>query len=390
MQAQQRNQQVLELYQAGVNAVSGYQATIRALAEHSFDAPVHMVAVGKASDAMARGAKQVLGDKLVSALLISKYDHIGDELKADTRFECIESGHPVPDQQSLLAGARLYDFVGARQPTDQLLFLVSGGSSALVEHLKDGLTLEKLQALNDELLASGADIGEMNRHRRKLSKIKGGQLASAVCCPVLQLLISDVPDDKLGDIGSGLLIPDETTGMHKDLPVWRIVQSEIIASSAIAQAAVASAASQRLLSIQQNAGSLHGDVEHVLQGICQTLEHAEKGVYIWGGEPTVVLPSSPGRGGRNQHLALSLVRAAAQHKSVSILVCGTDGSDGPTRDAGGLVNEHSLALALEKSIDINDYLLGFDAGNALEAMDALVTTGPTGTNVMDLCVAIVD
>lgn len=390
MQPQQRDQLTFELFQAGVDAVGGCQATERALASVDFDAPVHVVAIGKASDAMARGAKKMLGDKLVSALVISKHGHISDELKADTRFECLESGHPVPDQQSLVAGARLFECVSALAPTARLLFLVSGGTSALVEYLNDGLTLESLQSLNDDLLASGAAIGEMNQQRRRLSKIKGGQLALRVRCPVLQLLISDVPGDTLSDIGSGLLVPDDSTGMHKGLPVWQLINSRIIASSAIAQAAVSAAATNRSLVVNQHSGSLHGDVEAVVQSISQTLVHAPKGVYIWGGEPTVVLPLSPGRGGRNQHLALSLARVAAQHSSMSILVCGTDGSDGPTIDAGGLINEHSTSLATDKAIDIDDYLRRFDAGSALSAMEALVTTGPTGTNVMDICIAIVD
>lgn len=390
MQTQQRDQLALELFQAGVDAVGGFQATVRALASVDFDSPVHVVAIGKASDAMARGAKKILGDKLVSALVISKHGHISDELKGDTRFECLESGHPVPDQQSLEAGARLFDVVRALAPTERLLFLVSGGTSALVEYLNDGLTLESLQSLNDELLASGAAIGEMNRQRRQLSKIKGGQLALCVRCPVVQLLISDVPGDTLSDIGSGLLVPDDSTGMHKDLPVWQLINSKIIASSAIAQAAVAVAATNQSLVVNQYSGSLHGDVEAVVKNISQALVHAEKGVYIWGGEPTVVLPSLAGRGGRNQHLALSLARVAAQHPSMSILVCGTDGSDGPTVDAGGLINECSLSVAADKSIDIDDYLRRFDAGSALLKMEALVTTGPTGTNVMDLCVVIVE
>lgn len=389
MRTQKRHQLALDLFQAGVDAVGGYQATVSALASVDFDVPVQLVAIGKASDAMARGAKIVLGDKLVSALVISKHGHISDELKADPRFECLESGHPVPDQQSLIAGARLFDVVSALKPTTRLLFLVSGGTSALVEHLNDGLTLESLQSLNDELLASGAAIGEMNRQRRKLSKIKGGQLALLVRCPVLQLLISDVPGDTLSDIGSGLLVPDDSTGMHKDLPVWQLIDSRIIASSAIAQRAVASAATQRSLVVNQQAGSLHGDTEAVVQSISQTLHNAVKGVYVWGGEPTVVLPSSPGRGGRNQHLALSLVKVAAQHPSMMILVCGTDGSDGPTNDAGGLIDEHSLQVANDKSIDIDDYLRRFDAGSALSKIGGLVTTGPTGTNVMDLCVVII-
>jgi hydroxypyruvate reductase len=224
-----------------------------------------------------------------------------------------------------------------------------------------------------------------------LSSIKGGQLANYLRCPVLQLLISDVPGDRLSDIGSGLLIPDDTTGMSEDLAIWETVETHIIASSARAQLAVCAHAEKLGLTVRQASGSLDGDVEQVRERIADTLarEDCPAGIYIWGGEPTVRLPSSPGRGGRNQHLALSLAEAVASHGRTTLLVCGTDGSDGPTGDAGGLVDEATLSLATQSSLSVNDYLQRADAGNCLEALDCLVTTGPTGTNVMDLAIAIV-
>ena len=390
-QAADRAGQLHTLFNAGVDAVGGRQATQRTLQQFSLPKQVHLVALGKAADSMAAGALAVLGDKLISGLVITKHDHLSQAIREDERLECHEAGHPVPDNASLVAGERLYDYVAAVPADHMLVFLVSGGTSALVEHLNEGLDLTDLKRETDQLLASGAAIGEMNRHRRTLSRIKGGKLANRVQCQVLQLLISDVPGDKPGDIGSGLLVPDEATGMGPELAVWDSIDTHIIASSGIAQEAVAAAAEYLGLPVCQATGNLDGDMPDVVARLADVLssDDLQPGVYIWGGEPTLVLPPSPGRGGRNQHLALSLVEHVAGSRPCSVLVCGTDGTDGPTADAGGLVHEQTLARAREAGLDIDDYLARADAGNCLAQLDALVTTGPTGTNVMDLAIAVV-
>ncbi len=379
-----------ELFQAGVDAVGGFQATTRALHGYELGNSVYLVAVGKASDSMALGALEVLGDKLVSGLVVTKHDHLSEEIKGHSKLSCLESGHPVPDEPSLLAGQKLVEFVSAIPEEAELIFLVSGGTSALVEHLNEGLTLDDLKWETDKLLSSGADIGTMNKHRRTLSKIKGGKLSSYINCKVHQFLISDVPGDELADIGSGLLIPDEATGMPPTLPVWSRITTRIIASSDIAQAAVEKAAKSKGLLVIQEKGDLHGEMPLVVDRLSRTIldENAQAGVYIWGGEPTVVLPEQPGRGGRNQHLALALSKSIAAHGRGAVLVCGTDGTDGPTKDAGGLVTESTVSIAASKNLDIDDYLERADAGSCLEQLDALVTTGPTGTNVMDLAIVI--
>lgn len=390
-QAADRAEQLHTLFNAGVDAVGGRQATQRTLQQFSLPEKVHLVALGKAADSMAAGALAVLGDKLISGLVITKHDHLSQAIREDERLECHEAGHPVPDNASLVAGERLYDYVAAVPADHMLVFLVSGGTSALVEHLNEGLDLADLKRETDQLLASGAAIGEMNRHRRTLSRIKGGKLANRVQCPVLQLLISDVPGDKPGDIGSGLLVPDAATGMGPELAVWDSIDTHIIASSGIAQEAVAAAAEYLGLPVCQATGDLDGDMPDVVARLADVLssDDLQPGVYIWGGEPTLILPPSPGRGGRNQHLALSLVEYVAGSRPCSVLVCGTDGTDGPTADAGGLVHEQTLAAAREVGLDIDDYLARADAGNCLAQLDALVTTGPTGTNVMDLAIAVV-
>jgi len=391
-----------KLFDAGVDAVAGETATVRALSKLDTAGSVHLVAIGKAADAMARGALQVLGDRLVSALVITKHDHLSEALKNDTRVHCLEAGHPTPDQASLLAGQTLINTVSNLRDTDHLLFLVSGGASALVEDLIDGCTLRDLQSLTDHLLAQGYAIGDINRVRQRISRIKGGRLANFLPgCRVTQLLISDVPGDRPGDIGSGpliapaknapsahLLAEDQrlltsvidaqtlAAGIQAPLPtasVWARIETHLIASSTIAQA-----------------GSLDGDVVEVAERIVQVLlaVDAPQGVYIWGGEPTVVLPESPGRGGRNQHLALMLAQRLQQVPDVWALCCGTDGTDGPTTDAGGLVSAETLRVGQSLNLDASASLGGADAGNYLQQTNSLVTTGPTGTNVMDLVVAL--
>lgn len=392
MSCDNREDLLHHLYYAGVNAVSGFEATRSFLKTAQLPDKVHLVALGKAADSMARGALSVIDHRLVSGLVVTKHHHLSAELDADDRLVCIESGHPVPDESSLLAGCELVKFVRSLPAEHLLIFLVSGGTSALVEKLNEGLGLVELKNETDKLLASGTPIDQMNKHRRTLSEIKGGRLAKHVRCAVLQLLISDVPGDKPADIGSGLLVPDQSTGMSADLPVWSRVNTHIIASSAIAQAAVAAAARQKGLVVQQCSGSLYGDIPEVINRLAGTLgaTDAAKGVYIWGGEPTIVLPSKPGRGGRNQHLALALAKTMASHRCASLLVAGTDGTDGPTGDAGGLVSQQTVATAMQMHVQIDAYLQRADAGTCLEALGCLVTTGPTNTNVMDLAIAILD
>jgi len=377
---EEREQLLRALHAAGIDAVGGQQATLRALSDFDPGSRIRLVAVGKAASAMALGAREALGDSILSALVITKYDHLEPALLDDPRFECLESAHPVPDAASLAAGMALVDFVEAVGDDEHLVALVSGGTSALVEQLDGDLTLSDLQERTDALLAGGAPIGEINRVRRGLSRLKGGRLAAHLGgCRATQLLISDVPGDNPEDIGSGPLVSER-------------VETRIIASSSIAQAAVVAEAERRGLPVAQAGGSLDGDVGATLEHVSAVLlaANAANGVYVWGGEPTVVLPATPGRGGRNQHLALALATRIAGHDELALLVAATDGTDGPTAAAGGLVDGATLAQGRSLGLDAEVSLMKADAGNWLEQSGALFTTGPTGTNVMDLLIAIRD
>lgn len=375
---EERAQLLRALHAAGIDAVGGEQATRRALSDLDAGSRVRLVAVGKAASAMALGAREALGEAILSALVITKYDHLDPALLADPRFTCLESAHPVPDAASLAAGDALIGFVESVADDEHLVALVSGGTSALVEQLDGDLTLSDLQARTDALLAGGAPIGEINRVRRGLSRLKGGRLADCLGdCRATQLLISDVPGDRPEDIGSGPLVSQR-------------VETRIIASSRIAQAAVVAEAQRQGLVVAQSAGSLDGDIATTLDRVAAVLlaTDAAEGVYVWGGEPTVVLPPEAGRGGRNQHLALALATRIAGRDDLAVLVAATDGTDGPTGDAGGMIDGATLARGESLGLDADQALATADAGTWLERSGALFTTGPTGTNVMDLLIAI--
>ena len=414
-----------KLFQSGVDAVVGDAAVSRALNTTPLAslAPVYILAVGKAADAMIRGAVDALPDTPVRGLMITKLGHISDAVLDLPWLEIIESAHPVPNQRSLDAGAAAVEFVQRVPESAQLLVLMSGGASALMEHLIDGLGLLDLQHLNESLLAGGLPIDAMNRYRKTVSCIKGGKLSAYLpAVPVTQLLLSDVPGDAITDIGSGpLALPHDQPEPHpgdrlgellgraeiflsKDLiacvnafgstaplqsdPVWSRIQSRVVGSSAIAQQAVVTSAKQQGIAVVQSSGSLHGDVQMIADHIGQVLStDAKPGLYVWGGETHLVLPPNPGRGGRNQHLALEVARRIEGRADLSVLCCGTDGSDGPTTDAGAQVSASTVSKGREIGLSIEDYLQRADAGSYLAAVDALICTGPTGTNVMDLVIA---
>jgi len=200
---------LIELFKVGVRAVQGDEAVARSLSEQSLpsNAPVYVLAVGKAASAMVQGAIDTLAERPFSGLLITKPNHTSSELQNVSWLQVIESSHPVPDEASLEAGAAAVEFITSIPTDAQLLVLLSGGASALMEHLIDGLGLSDLQELNEMLLAGGYPIGEMNTMRKTLSAIKGGKLCHYLPnIPVTQLVISDVPGDILSDIGSGPLI----------------------------------------------------------------------------------------------------------------------------------------------------------------------------------------
>ena len=369
-----RRKQVLQFYQAALTAVSGETAVMHFLQENPLSESTSLIAIGKAAASMAMGAQQVLGEQLRSGLVITKHGHCDPRI--DSRIQQLQSAHPVPDESSLLAGRALLDFLEALPDDEPLLFLLSGGASALVEVLPGEMSIEQLSELNRELLASGLSIGEMNAKRKQLSQIKGGKLIPFLkgrAC--LQLLISDVPGDDLSVIGSGLLMGEATN-----------IDSHIVASNDIARKAIVEEATKMGVTVINHAAHFQGDVTELAAQFCDELLNGPPGLYLWGGESSVVLPEHPGRGGRTQHLALAAARYLTGHENVLLLSVGTDGSDGPTEEAGAQVDGGTVQRGEWEEASALDALELADSGRFLELSGDLIQTGPTGTNVMDLVI----
>lgn len=370
---ERRKQAVIEIWQAAIDAVYGRQAVLNALDEDSAFEPDLVIAVGKAASGMCQGALECF--PRCDALVVTKYDHTDPVLCANERVQVIESAHPIPDQNSLDAGKALLDRIRTMPADSRVLLLVSGGASALAEALPEDMTLADLQAVTDKMIAGGKTIAQINGWRKQASSIKDGKLVQAFSGAEIRVYaISDVEGDSISTIGSGI------GDCHRAKVT---VRSTVIASNRIAREHAAHKATELGLTVRQNEETLYGDVFELAPAIGNRLRDAEPGVYIWGGEPTVILPQNPGRGGRNQSLALAVSEQLAGKNNISLLVAGTDGTDGPTIAAGGLVDGNTWSDAARLALQ------NADAGSYLEQHDSLFVTGPTNTNVMDLAIAIV-
>ena len=375
MTVDNRKKQLEQLFDAAVSAVSGRQAVTEAIAEDSAFSPSLIIAVGKAAVGMTLGALDEWPD--CAALVITKYGHVSDEFDAFQNVKVIEAAHPVPDENSLSAGNLLIDSIEALSTDSHVLFLVSGGASALAEALPPDVSLSALKAMTDEMLATGKTINQINTRRKASSLIKGGKLIERFPGRQIRVYaISDVEGDSIAVIGSGL-------GDTNRLPLKAI--SRIIASNKIARQAVASKAQQLGLTVIENSETLYGDIFELADRLGPFIANAPSGVYLFGGEPIVTLPEHPGRGGRNQSLALALSAYIAGRDDISVLVAGTDGTDGPTSTAGGLIDGTTW-----RKNSASDALRRADAGTYLEQCNGLFSTGPTHTNVMDLLIVIVN
>jgi len=401
-----QREMLLDIYLAALNAVNGRNVVRRYLQHRPVSSEINLVAIGKAAASMAWGALDVLGNEITRALVITKKGHCDCSLP----FECLEAAHPVPGRSSLAAGERLLQFVASVPEEARFLFLISGGTSSLVEVLPDGFDLGDLSRINSWLLGSGLDISVINAIRKRTSYIKGGRLAEQLHGrSTLNLMISDVMGDEPATIGSGLLVPGETIDFlpWSQLPEWlqillrrtsavtgadtacfHSIENEIIASNRPATDAAAEAGRDAGFLVYQDPEPFHGDVLQVASRFARRVLDGPAGLYIGGGESTIILPPSPGRGGRNQSLALAAARILAGSDSIFFLAAGTDGTVGPAEDAGALVDGGTLIRGEADGLDASDCLNRADAGTFLEASGDLIRTGPTGTNVMDLVLVL--
>ena len=391
------------IYHAALEAVNGRTAVARALREGVVpDGSFYLVAVGKAATAMAHGLADERGGDVVDALVVTRAGYEDPELGERLPGRTITAPHPIPDGRSLEAGEALVRFIEQTPADGRFVFLVSGGASSLVERLAPGMDTAALARLNRWLLASGLDIGRMNRLRKAFSTIKGGRLAQWLGGRRADvLLISDVPGDAPAMIGSGLLFADDapplTAAELTALPEGLVpaspapatpapsVSGHVVASNAAAVEAAAEQARSLGFAVTCPGPFLDGEARALGASLAETLVNAPGCLHVWGGEPTVTLPEQPGRGGRMQALALAAAQRLVGRPAV-LLAAGTDGADGPGEDAGALVDGHTLYRGHRAGLDDEHTLDAADSGRFLAASGDLIRTGGTGTNVMDLVI----
>lgn len=396
------------IIRSSLNAVLPDEAVRRALKAFApRGGRVLLVAAGKAAWQMAHAAVEALG-RVDGGVVVTKYGHVKGEIPGVT---CWEAGHPVPDENSFSATEKALTLVQGLTAEDTVLFLLSGGGSALFE--RPLLPGEELQDITSQLLASGADIVEMNTIRKRLSAVKGGRFAQA-CAPaeVFSIVLSDILGDPLDMIASGPAVPDTSTCaqalaiaekyhlslseqaktlLQQETPkaldnvTTRITGSVRELCTAAANACRKLGYEPILLTDQlcceaREAGSFLGSIARTHTG------HGKKLAYIAGGE-TVVHLTGKGLGGRNQELALAAAPAIAG-RNAAVFSVGSDGTDGPTDAAGGYVDGETLATLTAKGWNVFDTLQHNDAYHALRAVEGLIMTGATGTNVNDVAVAL--
>lgn len=399
-----------QIVRDAIRAVLPDEAVRRALCGRDFGAGrLVLVSVGKAAWQMAAAASMQLGDRISAGVVVTKYGHSRGPLP---HIACVEAGHPVPDQNSFLGTEQALALVSGLCKEDTVLFLLSGGGSALFE--KPLLPAAELQDITRQLLACGAAITEINTIRKRLSGVKGGRFALA-CRParVFSIVLSDVLGDPLDAIASGPAAPDPSTaaqavaiaqkyGLSLSKAAWALLQTdtpkalnnvETQITGSVRELCRAAADSCRALGYKPVVltDRMDGEARQVgafLGSIART--HAEDGplALIAGGE-TVVHLTGKGRGGRNQELALAAAPQIAGLAGVALFSLGSDGTDGPTDAAGGFVDGDTQARLCAQGLETEEILRRNDAYPALQKIGGLLMTGPTGTNVNDVAVALI-
>jgi len=386
------------------------EAVRKALAAVELPDKVYLVAIGKAGAQMAKAAYAQLGDKIQQGIAITKYDHSDGDIGP---IKVYEAGHPVLDENSVKATDEVLKMAKGLSEKDTVIFLVSGGGSALFE--SPLVSLEELQDINKQLLACGADIVEMNTIRKRLSAVKGGKFAAA-CAParIVSVILSDIIGDPLDMIASGPAYPDASTCqdaiaiaekydldlsvdalelLHQETPD-KLDNVETYVTGSVRQlCAAASEAAQELgykpVVLTASLCCEAKDAGSFLASIAQYHKDTKESLAFIAGGETVVRITGEGLGGRNQELALSAAQGIAGMENTAVFSVGSDGTDGPTDAAGGYA-DGDTAYALEKlGVSIPAVLKANDSYYALRNVDGLVVTGPTGTNVNDVCCLLI-
>lgn len=432
-------QTALEIFLAGVesvkpdkligNAVS-YSKEKLVINNQAFDLSdiqnIYVIGAGKASALMAKALETILGSAITGGHIVTKYGH-SVPLKY---IEVCEAGHPVPDENGLKGTKQIISIAQKADKNDLVICLLSGGGSSLLTDIPANCTLADLALLNDLLLKSGADIGEINCVRKHLSKIKGGQLAKIVSpAIVISLILSDVIGDPIDVIASGPTATDESTfadakavldkynlsskvapsilkilndgekgklteTLKKEEQAVNQIHNFIIGNNKLALQAARSKAEGLGFYAQIETDTFAGNAEDLAPLLVKTAikwrneNKSLKTCLLYGGEPTVKI-TGKGLGGRNQHLALSCAKLLHNQTGITILSGGTDGTDGPTDAAGAIVDSETYNSALKLNLDIDKYLRNCDSYNFFRNEGGLIITGPTQTNVMDIIILLI-
>ncbi len=392
----------------------------RVYALNDFSA-IYLAAIGKAAVPMAHAAAEILGASLKEGAVIFKHFPKNEKKKKNLRY--IQASHPVPDERSLAAGKHLLHLMAKATAKDLVIFLISGGGSALITVPPNGIDLRDMQMLTDFLLQSGARIDEINTVRRALDQVKGGGLARAAApAKTISLLLSDVIDSPPAAIASGPTVPNPTSKsdafavlekyalsakispkildfLQKDevsrFANFRQENFLVIGDNRISALAARLQAEKEGFSARVLTTSLQGEAAEIGKKLGECLRNDDFSAYgasnisppyclIFGGETTVTLNAVAGRGGRNQELALAALKSLDGVKNRLLVTLATDGEDGPTDAAGAIICSETLARAAARGLDAAAYLRRHDAYSFFNSLGALLKIGATGTNVNDL------
>lgn len=422
------------IFDAAIKAVDPYVCVkehieeVKELYRYGEYEELFVVAAGKGAYAMCKAAEEELGELITKGIAVTKYGH-GGKLHI---IELMEASHPLPDDKGVLAGEKIVDLLRGGKEKRLLLCLISGGGSALLVAPVEGVSLEDKKKTTDLLLKAGAEIDELNCVRKHLSRLKGGRLAQmAAPATVISFILSDVIGDPLDIIASGPTSADRSTfaealqiiekykikdytppsvlnfftagsvGMVEDTPkpdsdVLDRVKNKIIGNNSIALEAAKEKALELGYEVEVTTSTLSGEAKKVAQEMAKeatlrkkALKAGEKRCLISGGETTVTVKGD-GKGGRNMELALVFAHMIKGEKGITLLSAGTDGTDGPTDAAGAIVDGSTVINAEAKGLVTDDYLKNNDSYHYFSKSSGLLKTGPTGTNVMDIQVLIVE
>ena len=386
-----------------------------ALGQRELKGNVYLLAIGKAAWVMAKAASDSLGNKVKKGIVITKYNHSQGEIP---NMEIIEAGHPISDENTISGTEKALAMVEKLTAKDEILFLVSGGGSALFESPQQGITLADLVDMNHQLLASGANIVEINMIRKRLSKVKAGRFAE-LCKPanIFAIVLSDVIGDRLDSIASGPAVPDNSTRedamkvvnkyqlklteaalrcLQKETPK-EVSNVETVITGSVRTLCDSAAKTAKALGYRpvilsttleceaSQAGAVIGTMAHEIGQSEDSLK--PPCAVIVGGE-TVVYLKGNGKGGRNTEMALKVATLIDGLDKVVFFSLGSDGTDGPTDAAGGIVDGQTMKRLREKGMEAEAFLANNDSYNALKEVDGLIMTGPTGTNVNDVSVLL--